>query len=185
MNIDDLFWLAQDGILNGNEKRVAAYCRFVSKFSPEEKAAHDRCASILGGRARYPNDRNSGPDDLLLCECRYCDVWRKDVQKAYKEHLARVPEPIVRPRRKTFIYIMRNERNGLVKIGRSLTPLSREATLQSEEPEITMLFHFPATEDVETQLHERFEAYRVRGEWFRLTSVQISGLCKEYECKTA
>lgn len=185
MNIDDLFWLAQDGILKGNEKRVAAYCRFVSKFSPDEKVAHDRCASILGARARYPEDRNTNHSDALLCDCRYCDIWRKDVQKARSAHVARAIEPTYRPKRKTFIYVMRNERNGLVKIGRSLTPFSREATLQSEEPEITMLFHFSATEDVETQLHERFEAYRVRGEWFRLTNEQISSLCKEYQCKTA
>lgn len=69
---------------------------------------------------------------------------------------------------KTFLYLMRNNRNGMVKIGISDEPRARESTLQSEEPEIELLRYWPGTRTLERELHARFSLKRARGEWFRL-----------------
>ena len=50
---------------------------------------------------------------------------------------------------------MKNSRNGLYKIGRSITPLHREKTLQSEEPEIMMVKVWD--DNIEDTLHKKYE----------------------------
>lgn len=87
----------------------------------------------------------------------------------------------VKPPRRTQIYLMRNNRNGLTKIGQSLKPKHRERTLQSEEPEISLLKSWPGLVGTEKQLHERFEACRVRGEWFNLNETQIALIVQAME----
>lgn len=69
---------------------------------------------------------------------------------------------------RTFIYTMINERNGFIKIGRSDNPKFREKTLQSEEPEVRILFAYFAEPYLEGVFHEAFAGKRIRGEWFRL-----------------
>jgi len=36
-----------------------------------------------------------------------------------------------------------------------------------------MIFQSPGTRDLEKECHYRFSAYRVRGEWFRLSEIEI------------
>ncbi len=66
------------------------------------------------------------------------------------------------------VYVMKNLRNGLFKIGTSKMPLVREKTLQSEEPEVILVSATPAARWVERALHVIFAKQRVRGEWFAL-----------------
>lgn len=66
------------------------------------------------------------------------------------------------------VYVMKNLRNGLFKIGVSKNPSFREKTLQSEEPEIMLISATPAKKYVERILHKIFKEKRVRGEWFKL-----------------
>jgi len=75
--------------------------------------------------------------------------------------------------RRTKLYMMRNARNGYVKIGISDHPEFREKTLQSEEPEIELIFVQKTDSRVEEMLHLHFADLRVRGEWFRLTAQHI------------
>ena len=63
---------------------------------------------------------------------------------------------------------MKNLRNSYVKIGYSNNPIIREKTLQSEEPEIQILFYHKATFKDEKFLHNHFDSKRLRGEWFNL-----------------
>lgn len=83
------------------------------------------------------------------------------------------PKDKVRPKR-GFIYLMRNKRNGMTKIGWSINPEFREKTLQSEEPEVEMIAKFPGSLQAEGELHALFIDQRVRGEWFNLSEEQIS-----------
>ena len=69
---------------------------------------------------------------------------------------------------KGFVYLAKNSRNGLYKIGYSKNPEQRENTLQSEEPEISMEAIYDGTRKIEEELHQKFSAKRVRGEWFKL-----------------
>ena len=91
-----------------------------------------------------------------------------------------VPKPPTRRSKAGFIYLCRDNRNDLVKIGFSTVPAFREKTLQSEVPEITMLFHFPGTMALEKELHRRYVAHRVRGEWFSLTEDEVAKIKSDH-----
>ena len=65
-------------------------------------------------------------------------------------------------------------RNGYIKIGKSFNPTEREKTLQSKEPELSLIFCSPiCLEFIEGVFHRLFEAKRVRGEWFALNEEDI------------
>lgn len=72
------------------------------------------------------------------------------------------------------VYVMRNKRNGYTKIGFTTgTPEYRESTLQSQEPEIELISHYPAFRSDEKFIHENFSSFRLRGEWFDLNGDQL------------
>lgn len=67
-------------------------------------------------------------------------------------------------RRKT--YIAKSHISGLIKIGRSIDPISRMSTLMcgaAEKPELLLVLDA----DIERELHKRFAKLHVSGEWFR------------------
>ena len=72
-----------------------------------------------------------------------------------------------------FNYLMLNERNGMTKIGYSKDPKFREATLQSQEPEVKMIFKYKGTRATERAVQNEFATSRVRGEWFNLSDDQM------------
>ena len=69
---------------------------------------------------------------------------------------------------KGYIYLMKDKRNGLTKIGYSKFPEFREKTLQSEVPEIEMIYYNFGKLKLEKELHKAFSHKRIRGEWFEL-----------------
>jgi hypothetical protein len=83
------------------------------------------------------------------------------------------------PRRRQFVYLMKNKLNGFVKIGVSTNPTQREKTLQSEEPDIDMFFSEASSMKIEKELHKHFAHKRARGEWFKLTDDDVS-YCVSY-----
>jgi hypothetical protein len=84
-----------------------------------------------------------------------------------------------RERQKTFIYVMLDKRSGYYKIGRSKDPKYRERTLQSETPEIEMLFHFDGYPNQEKALHAKYAEKRIRGEWFELAEQDLEDIKKQ------
>ena len=76
-------------------------------------------------------------------------------------------------------YLIKNNRNGFYKIGRSNNPLKREQTLQSEEPDIVMVKTW--SRNIERKLHIEYKDYRIRGEWFELSKAQVKYICTNYE----
>lgn len=68
-------------------------------------------------------------------------------------------------------YLMKNNRNGYHKIGRSVNPKYRESTLMAEEPEITLIWS--TNKNMERELQRMFEEKRVRGEWYNLTQDDV------------
>lgn len=75
-------------------------------------------------------------------------------------------------------YLILNNRNKYVKIGKSLNVLKRERTLQSEEPDLTLIYY--TDEDVETELHREYKHKRLRGEWFNLSEKDIDDIVINY-----
>ena len=77
-----------------------------------------------------------------------------------------------------YIYLMQNNRNKYIKIGISSNPKNREGTLQSEEPEIILIFKKKVSYALKTerQLHSKYNKKRLRGEWFALTNKDIEDI---------
>jgi len=74
---------------------------------------------------------------------------------------------------------MKDEDTGFYKIGKSVNPEHRERTLQSQKPTIKMVKIFDS--NIEKELHEAYDKYRVRGEWFNLTNIQLQYICTHYK----
>lgn len=72
-----------------------------------------------------------------------------------------------------YVYLMVDNRNGLTKIGFSKYPEYREKTLQSEVPDIEMIFYEKGSIKIEKEIHKAYEYKRVRGEWFNLNMDDI------------
>jgi|DEB19_MinimDraft_3_1074340.scaffolds.fasta_scaffold82528_1 hypothetical protein len=78
-----------------------------------------------------------------------------------------------------FVYLMRDNRNNFIKIGFSKKPEYREKTLQSEVPDIEMIYYERASMKIEKELHNAFTEKRIRGEWFNLDKHDINWI-KDY-----
>lgn len=78
-----------------------------------------------------------------------------------------------------YTYIMYDPTGISYKIGRSKNPIYREKTLQSLAPKIVTLGIL--NRDIEKELHQRFKASRIRGEWFLLLSDEVYAILDEYE----
>ena len=89
-----------------------------------------------------------------------------------------LPTKRVREPKSGFVYVMRNRRNGLFKIGFSINPRYRETTLQSEEPEVELVTSHRGTLENEKEFHLLFSEKRVRGEWFKLELADIDSIKK-------
>jgi predicted XRE-type DNA-binding protein len=74
-----------------------------------------------------------------------------------------------------FVYCIGERAGSLVKVGYSADPLSRLNKLRADNPrEIRLLGVIAGDTALEAQLHERFAALHVRGEWFEDREGQIS-----------
>lgn len=73
-------------------------------------------------------------------------------------------------------YLMHDSQRGYYKIGKSRNPKVRETTLQAELPTIDLIHVIDS--DIELYLHQKFDAKRVRGEWFRLSQDDINYIKK-------
>ena len=71
---------------------------------------------------------------------------------------------------------MRNSRNRAIKIGIAKLPPARERTLQAEEPDVALIAHWPGRTADEKALHEKFQAKRLRGEWFNLSDADVESI---------
>jgi len=77
-------------------------------------------------------------------------------------------------------YIIKDDNNPQwYKIGKSIDPLKREKTLQSEKPNLKIVKIFK--EDHEKELHQQYKKNRGRGEWFKLSNLQLKYICTHYD----
>jgi hypothetical protein len=75
-------------------------------------------------------------------------------------------------------YIMIDASTNYVKIGKSQNPGHRERTLQAEKPTIKMIHVFK--DDIEKELHSKFNDRRLRGEWFDLSENEVNEIIELY-----
>jgi hypothetical protein len=184
----DLFFFIREGTEDKEEKLIG-YLMWVLSLNEEQRSRHYRCSRKLidivcygyyacGDAVRYVPEC-----DCQICNELYSDAQIKVAARAEQRRLQKNCKP--KDDRTTNIYVMRNERSGHIKIGRSIAPFQREATLQAEEPAISMLFFFPAIIGVEHELHREFSGLRVRGEWFSLSQSQVESIRNRYGVEAA
>lgn len=96
------------------------------------------------------------------------------------QHRTVLELPVLESKRVGFVYLMKNER-GFTKIGYTTkSPEFREKTLQSDNPNVELLFSISLSnaKRIEGFLHEEFSNYRIRGEWFDLSQDDINSCIK-------
>ena len=96
----------------------------------------------------------------------------KEMKEAQKCHRRRMGLQKNKTKLKK-LYLMKDMRNGLYKIGVSQDPKHRESTLQGEKPDIKLVGDWKDLSDFEREWHKYFDKERQRGEWFKLTKTQV------------
>jgi hypothetical protein len=103
----------------------------------------------------------------------------KEFIKLQKEEIDKLyngKKPILNEEVKT--YLMKDKSNNFYKIGKSINPKHREHTLQSEKPTIEIVKIWD--KNIEKKLHNLYNDYRIRGEWFNLNKVQVKYICTNF-----
>ena len=141
---------------------------FPDEFSFDEFGEHNL---MLPCAKHFPSDIREVENDPMMV---INDLHRISKEKRCLD--SGKPE-----KEKGYVYVMKNNRNGLFKIGfTKRKPAYREATLQSQEPEVSLLFS--SSKNLETKdersLHENYKSSRVRGEWFGLSDNDVSDIKK-------
>ena len=101
--------------------------------------------------------------------------------KKYEVHenpVIRSMQSITEGMKPCYVYLMFDCISRLYKIGISNKPLFREKTLQGQQPEIKLIYakQYPTRRIaliVERILHETYNEYNTRGEWYRLANEAI------------
>jgi len=101
----------------------------------------------------------------------------REQQRAEEARRALLDEESRREPKSQYVYLMKDFRNGFLKIGISNNTTQRERTLQSQVPETELLWQLEGQVADERHLHKRFESKRMRGEWFELTEEDVAWIC--------
>lgn len=154
-----------------------------------------RVVKVESGRAVLVNQWGAiASREQVMAMAQVCKEHMKEFKTEFDVEKANAVQDVLRqmheqrnskkqePKQESgFVYLMRNARNGMTKIGWSKTPSLREKTLSSEEPEISMFAYWEGTVKNERDLHAVFRDYRVRGEWFDLSQPKIDGILSGLE----
>jgi len=80
--------------------------------------------------------------------------------------------------KKNFATYLMTDNSGLIKIGKSLDVLKRVKDFRNGNSTISLIAYLK--NDIESELHNRFRVFNVKGEWFNLSPDQILDLISEY-----
>jgi hypothetical protein len=145
------------------------YGRF--KFKGDNSSVHGFFNDVFRVDMKFPRGANQGFFEELCCLATMLTWLLPSLHQhacpnaRHKLEMKKLKEEL--RFRNMKIYLMKHK-NGLVKIGASINPKSREKTLQAEDPNLEIFFEAPGSFELERKLHLRFSEQRVRGEWFNL-----------------
>lgn len=111
----------------------------------------------------------------------------KDVEKRTDTWLQRANrdfKPTLKEPQKEYVYVVQFDESDLFKIGRTTNMGMRLTSLQTSCPyeiRLSYLFEVSDMSKCEIDLHNKYNASKVRGEWFRLTSNDLSELVNYVE----
>lgn len=156
--------------------------KFYSAYAPhsleEMRRIRDKLSEYL---ERFDSDELAYQAEIEIYREKERKRHEEESQKDWGEFHKKMQNQKKPGERKTgFVYLARNERNGMTKIGFSNNPRQREKTLQSEEPEIHIFHKWRGCWVDEQATHVKFSDSRVRGEWFNLSKSQVARLMREF-----
>lgn len=99
--------------------------------------------------------------------------------KLFQENYKNLEKERIKILEKQVCYILKDIKTNLYKIGKSVNPINREKTLQSEKPTYKLIKVFK--KDHESTLHNKYRKQRIRGEWFKLSNIQLKYICTTYD----
>lgn len=99
--------------------------------------------------------------------------------KLFQDNYKNLEKERIKILEKQVCYILKDIKTNLYKIGKSVNPLNREKTLQSEKPTYKLIKVFK--KDHESTLHYKYRKQRIRGEWFKLSNIQLKYICTTYD----
>jgi len=103
-------------------------------------------------------------------------MFHDRIKISHIKEIEKTEDPKVIANTFTQIYVMIDKNTGYYKIGRSLSAIKREKTLQSEKPTIELLQTFNGKLIDERNLHTMFKHKRIRGEWFDLSGSDMQSI---------
>lgn len=138
-----------------------------------EKIVDAKEVENVGIKISISSNTKMGSDSVIL---DICDIYR--LIQCYKKYRVSRQKYYQRSKIEKPTYLIQDLANGYFKIGKSLSPLTREKTLLSEKPILSL--RYVCKRDVEKELHAKYADKNVRGEWFNLTDEDITEICKNY-----
>jgi hypothetical protein len=101
------------------------------------------------------------------------------------QHFRQVGERISRgvKQKRGIVYLIREE-HGAVKIGKTINLEQRFSTLAAQVPydlELLLAIESDDIHALEAELHRRYAASRINGEWFRLSEEELEEIRREFE----
>ena len=110
--------------------------------------------------------------------CKECySVYMGRSTKKYKTKICdsclhtEIKKETIKKVQNNFVYLMKSELTGLLKIGISIDPVKRRRTLETAQGgRIELLKIISGGRNIERKLHDKFSNYRKDGEWFEYSS---------------
>lgn len=135
------------------------------KYGPGLDGPH-----VCSDECRKPHERVEDGRFRLWSSHREDDEWAK-VHAAMMRPRERLPADtprIVRTKDTSRVYFIQRGNDGPVKIGHSKHPERRLTGLQSASPDpLRLLGTLPGGKAREAELHQKYAAFRLTGEWFK------------------
>jgi hypothetical protein len=130
---------------------------------------------------------SSFPENVQIYIPSLHQMMREELAKAVNRHEAHNQNHREYMRQKSrearngYVYLLKShEENPCFKIGRSKKLDERMGNLRTKLPFETTLIHAIKTNDsvrAEAQLHKRYDAKRINGEWFKLSDEDVKAIC--------
>ena len=113
--------------------------------------------------------------EVLENSNNFLNEWNNSIKQKYDEMTTSFINSLIQTNtlvsgQKT--YLMYDDITHKFKIGKSYDPYKREKTLCSDRCSIYLVAY--CDYDIESVLHSMYSEYRVRGEWFNLSTNQVS-----------
>ena len=162
-------WLKLNDEEEYNTKLLESTCEYYKSEYEDLKSKYDDLENKYAylESAYIKSDAAQNSYKLLLDMETEENIEHNNIRKSFINSL--IQTNTLASKQKT--YLMYDESTQKIKIGKSCNPHNREKTLLSDRYCIYLLAY--CEYDIESVLHSMYSEYRLRGEWFNLSTNQV------------